>query len=189
VPRKTIIPFAIFIAVVAFLAIGLNRDPGEVPSPFIDKPAPGFTLPVLDDSILANSTLPSTGTTISNKDMAGKVWLFNVWASWCVACRDEHPLLIQLSQKNIVDIVGLNYKDVDTDARIWLKQFGNPYSVIAVDEMGNIGIEYGVYGVPETFVIDKKGVVRLKHIGPLTTADVENKILPLISSLQQEASS
>jgi cytochrome c biogenesis protein CcmG/thiol:disulfide interchange protein DsbE len=95
VPRKTIIPFAIFIAVIAFLAIGLNRDPGKVPSPFIGKPAPAFTLPVLADSMLVNSTLPSAGTTISNKDMTGKVWLFNVWASWCVACRDEHPLLIE----------------------------------------------------------------------------------------------
>ena len=117
--------------------------------------------------------------------MVGKVWLFNVWASWCVACRDEHPLLINLSRQNIVDIVGLNYKDLGTDASNWLKKFGNPYSVIAVDEIGNVGIDYGVYGVPETFVIDKKGIVRMKHIGPLTIDDMENKILPLISSLQE----
>ena len=184
-PGKTIIPFAIFIAVVGFLAIGLNRDPGEVPSPFIGKPAPVFSLPILTDSMQVDSTLSATAITISNTDMIGKVWLFNVWASWCVACRDEHPLLINLSRQNIVDIVGLNYKDLGTDASNWLKKFGNPYSVIAVDEIGNVGIDYGVYGVPETFVIDKKGIVRMKHIGPLTIDDMENKILPLISSLQE----
>jgi len=173
----------VFIALVGFLAIGLNRDPGEVPSPFIGKPAPAFSLPILPET-----TLFATQPEISNGDMAGKVWLFNVWASWCVACRDEHPLLIGLSRKNLVDIVGLNYKDTVADASQWLHRFGNPYSVIAVDESGNVGIDYGVYGVPETFIIDKKGLIRMKHIGPLTAQDMENKILPLISMLQGEKS-
>lgn len=184
--KKALLPFTAFIIIVGFLVIGLNLNPGEVPSPFIGKPAPEFSLPVLITPDQSQTTPLFKKNKLSEKDMLGKVWLFNVWASWCVACRDEHPLLIQLSNRNLVDIVGLNYKDKVQDARKWLQQFGNPYTLIALDEIGNVGIDYGVYGVPETFVIDKQGVIRLKHIGPLTNDDMQNKILPLVTSLQAE---
>ncbi|WP_423906052.1 DsbE family thiol:disulfide interchange protein [Candidatus Spongiihabitans sp.] len=185
--KKTLFPFTVFIVVVGFLAIGLNRNPGEVPSPFIGKPAPEFSLPTLITSEQSQMmSTPYKKDRLFKKDLLGKVWLFNVWASWCVACRDEHPLLVQLSHSGLADIVGLNYKDSVAEARKWLQQFGNPYTVIALDQTGDVGIDYGVYGVPETFVIDKQGIVRLKHIGPLTNDDVQNKIIPLVISLQEE---
>lgn len=179
--KKTLFPFAIFVIVIGFLAVGLKRNPAEVPSPLIGKPAAEFSLPTL-----ATAEQSQTTQAVSNKDLLGKVWLFNVWASWCAACRDEHPLLVELSQSGLVDIVGLNYKDNGEDARKWLRQFGNPYAVIAFDETGAVGIDYGVYGVPETFVIDKQGIVRMKHIGPLTNHDVQNKIIPLLITLKEE---
>ncbi|WP_424945874.1 DsbE family thiol:disulfide interchange protein [Candidatus Spongiihabitans sp.] len=177
----------VFIIVAGFLAIGLNLNPGEVPSPFIGKPAPEFSLPTLITSDQSQTMLTLfKKDRLSKKDLLGKVWLFNVWASWCAACRDEHPLLVQLSRSGLVAIVGLNYKDDAADARQWLRQFGNPYTVIAFDQTGDVGIDYGVYGVPETFIIDKQGIVRLKHIGPLTRDEVQSKIIPLVISLQEE---
>lgn len=174
--NKTLLPFLVFILIVVFLAIGLNLKPGEVPSPFIGKPAPKFSLETLGDKNLR----------ITRKEMLGKVWMLNVWASWCAACRDEHSLLNKISQDGVVEILGLNYKDTRFDANKWLDQFGNPYSVIAFDENGDVGIDYGVYGVPETFVIDKNGMVRLKHIGPLTRNDISQSIIPLVKSLEKE---
>ena len=171
--RKAIIPFVAFVAIMVFLAKGLSLNPGEVPSPFVDQAAPAFSLP----------ELLAPGATVTEKSMLGKPWLLNVWASWCAACRDEHPLLNDLSARKIVDIVGLNYKDQRDDAIGWLNAFGNPYATIAVDLDGAVGIDYGVYGVPETFVIDASGVVRLKHIGPLTAEDIETKVLPLLAEL------
>ena len=167
------IPLAVFVALAAFLAVGLTRDPREVPSPFIGKPAPDFKLTQLADEKLA----------FAPADMKGKVWLLNVWASWCVSCRVEHPLLVEMSKKNVVPIVGLNYKDGRGEGMQWLQRFGNPYSLSAFDADGKVGIDYGVYGVPETFVIDKKGVIRYKQIGPITPEALEKTLLPLIREL------
>ena len=175
--KKAILPFVIFIVVVGFLAAGLKLNPGRIPSPFVGKPAPAFSLP----------TLFSADKIITNESLIGKVWLLNVWASWCVGCRIEHPLLNQLSELNFVDIVGLNYKDTRTDANNWLLQHGDPYTTIIFDETGDTGIDYGVYGVPETFVIDKVGIVRLKHIGPLAAEDVEQTLVPLVNLLKGES--
>ena len=167
------IPLAVFVALAAFLAVGLTRDPREVPSPFIGKPAPAFKLTQLADEKLA----------FAPEDMKGKVWLLNVWASWCVSCRVEHPLLVEMSKKNVVPIVGLNYKDGRGEGMQWLQRFGNPYSLSAFDADGKVGIDYGVYGVPETFVIDKTGVIRYKQIGPITPEALEKTLLPLIREL------
>jgi cytochrome c biogenesis protein CcmG/thiol:disulfide interchange protein DsbE len=158
---------------VAFFAIGLTRDPREVPSPFIGKPAPAFRLEQLHDEKLA----------FTPEEMRGKVWLLNVWASWCVACQQEHPLLVDMSKQKIVPIVGLNYKDKREDGVRWLNRYGNPYLLSAHDFQGQVGIDYGVYGVPETFLIDKQGVIRFKQIGPITPEALEEKILPLIREL------
>lgn len=174
--KRFLIPLLIFIVLVAFLGIGLNLDPREVPSPLIGKPAPIFSLPRLDD--------PSKS--MSPKDMLGKVWLFNVWASWCGACRDEHPLLVALSKTGIVPIYGMDYKDTRQDAQQWLDMGGNPYVANAFDVNGRVGIDYGVYGVPETYVIDKKGIIVFKQIGPITEEVLRDKILPLVKGLQTQ---
>ena len=170
---KFAIPLAVFLGLVGFFAAGLSRDPHEVPSPFIGKAAPAFRLEQLHDAKAA----------FTPEDMKGKVWLLNVWASWCVSCRVEHPLLVEMSRRNVVPIVGLNYKDKREDGVQWLARFGNPYMLSAHDVEGRVGIDYGVYGVPETFVIDKAGVVRYKQIGPITPEALEKTILPLIRKL------
>ena len=170
---KFVIPLVLFLGLAVFFAIGLTRDPREIPSPFIGKAAPAFKLEQLADEKLA----------FTPEEMKGKVWLLNVWASWCVACRVEHPLLVEMSKQKLVPIVGLNYKDKRDEGLQWLKRFGNPYSLSAYDVEGKVGIDYGVYGVPETFVIDKQGVIRHKHIGPVTAEALEKTILPLIRKL------
>jgi cytochrome c biogenesis protein CcmG/thiol:disulfide interchange protein DsbE len=172
---RYMLPLGIFIVLVAFLAIGLNLNPREVPSPLIGKPAPAFTLPQLHQP----------EATFAPKDLQGRVWLLNVWASWCVSCRQEHPILVDLAKRNIVPIYGLNYKDPREDALRWLKQFGDPYVLSIADVEGRVGIDYGVYGVPETYVIDKAGVIRFKQIGPVTQDVLEKTILPLIRELQK----
>jgi cytochrome c biogenesis protein CcmG/thiol:disulfide interchange protein DsbE len=169
------IPLAIFVVLMAFLYVGLYRDPREVPSPLIDKPAPAFALSQLHDP----------ERKLTNADLKGKVWLLNVWASWCASCRDEHPLLMQLAATNAVPIYGLDYKDKPDAGRAWLAQNGNPYTASALDLDGRVGIDYGVYGVPETFLIDKQGIVRYKQIGPLTVESLQRKILPLVKELQK----
>jgi len=171
---RFLLPLAVFIILVVFLGIGLTLNPRQVPSPLIDKPAPVFHLQQLYDS----------SKTLSSEDNLGKVWMLNVWASWCVACRDEHPVLVELSKLGIVPIYGLNYKDQRDTAMQWLKQYGNPYETSIVDADGKVGIDYGVYGVPETYVIDKQGIIRYKHIGPVTIESLKNKILPLIEDLK-----
>lgn len=173
---KFIIPLLLFIVIAVFLALGLNLKPSEIPSPFINKPAPEFSAPKLD----------TPEQRLTPADLKGKVWLFNVWASWCVSCRAEHPILNQLAQQNAIVIIGLNYKDQPGDANNWLKTFGNPYNVSIMDQDGRIGIEYGVYGVPESFIIDKKGLIRYKHTGPVSAEDVQKVFLPLITKLQAE---
>ncbi|MCB1754655.1 MAG: DsbE family thiol:disulfide interchange protein [Gammaproteobacteria bacterium] len=158
------------------LAVGLKLDPKEVPSPFIGKPTPAFDLP----------RLYVEGETIGPKDMQGKVWLLNVWASWCVSCRAEHGVITRLIDQTKIEVIGLNYKDAGPDAKRWLAQFGNPYYAVAVDAEGRTGIDWGVYGVPETFLIDKKGIIRLKHIGPVFDTDLSEKLIPLIEQLRAE---
>jgi cytochrome c biogenesis protein CcmG/thiol:disulfide interchange protein DsbE len=170
---RGLIPLAVFVVMAAFLAVGLKLDPREVPSPLIDKPAPAFTLPRLD----------SPDKTLSPADLKGQVWLFNVWASWCVSCRQEHPLLVELSRTGEVPIYGLDYKDDIGAAHDWLDRMGNPYLASVVDADGRVGIDYGVYGVPETYLIDKEGTIRYKQIGPLTPAVIEKKILPMVREL------
>jgi len=169
------IPLAIFVILMAFLYVGLSRDPREVPSPLVDKPAPAFALAELHDP----------ARKLTNADLKGKVWLLNVWASWCVSCRAEHPLLMQLAASNVVPVYGLDYKDKPDAGLAWLAQNGNPYTASVVDRDGRVGIDYGVYGVPETFLIDKLGIVRYKQIGPLTVESLQQKILPLVRELQK----
>ncbi len=172
--KKFLIPLAVFVVLLGFLGVGLTLNPREVPSPLIDKAAPAFSL----------SQLHEADKTLTPADLKGKVWLLNVWASWCVSCRQEHPLLVELGKSNVVPIYGLNYKDQRLDALKWLDQFGNPYTASIVDADGKVGIDYGVYGVPETFLIDKEGVIRYKQIGPITPQVLQEKLLPMIRNLQ-----
>ena len=174
--KRTLIPLFAFMILVVFLGIGLTKDPRKLPSPFIGKVAPAFALPQLYD----------LNKTFSPKDMFGKVWILNVWASWCVSCRAEHHVLNLMIKNNNVNLIGLNYKDEVADARRWLSRYGNPYQLSVSDVEGLAGIEWGVYGVPETFVIDKKGIVRLKHTGPVTNQDITEEIIPLIELLEKE---
>ncbi|MFM2395432.1 MAG: hypothetical protein RLZZ434_14 [Pseudomonadota bacterium] len=174
--KKALIPFALFIIMAGFLFKGLFLNPREVPSPLVGKPAPAFSLPLLDQP----------AKTFSPKDMLGQVWLFNVWASWCGACRDEHPLLVELAKTGLVPLVGMDYKDTVTEAEQWLAERGNPYLLSAVDADGRVGIDYGVYGVPETYVIDKAGVIAYKQIGPVTLESLRDDILPLVKRLQAQ---
>ena len=173
--KRYLLPLLVFVLLAGFLAVGLKRDPREVPSPLIDKPAPAFSLPQLD----------APDQQVSPKDLLGQVWLLNVWASWCVACRQEHPLLVEVSKAGQVKLFGLNYKDKREDALGWLQQFGNPYLKSMSDTEGLVGIDYGVYGVPETFVIDKQGVIRYKQIGPVTPEALRDTLLPLVAKLEK----
>ena len=189
--KKVFIPLVFFFGLVIFLAIGLNRDPREIPSPLIGKPAPAFSLDTLD----ANA--PKFGP----QDMKGKVWMLNVWATWCVACREEHPVLVAFSKANQLPIVGLSYKEIQPQdaaskqsddvklqvarerSAVWLQRHGNPYTTSVMDLDGRVGIQYGVYGVPETYVIDQQGVIRFKHVGAVTPQLLAEKILPLMQGL------
>ncbi len=174
---RFLIPLVVFLSLVGLFMVGLKLDPREVPSPLIDKPAPSFSLPDLHDE----------SKTVSTEDFKKhKVSLFNVWASWCVACRQEHPLLVELSRQDVVPIYGLNYKDKRSDALNWLNRLGNPYTASAFDEKGRVGIDWGVYGVPETFVVDGKGIIRYKQIGPITEEAWQETILPLIEKIRAE---
>jgi cytochrome c biogenesis protein CcmG/thiol:disulfide interchange protein DsbE len=170
---KGLIPLGVFAILVAFLWAGLSLNPSEVPSPLIDKPAPLFSLPLLEDP--TRSLAPG--------DLKGRVWMLNVWASWCVSCRQEHPVLVRLSETGEVPIYGLDYKDHPDDAKNWLARFGNPYTASLIDADGRVGIDYGVYGVPETYLIDKEGIIRYKHIGPVTPQVIEETILPKVREL------
>jgi cytochrome c biogenesis protein CcmG/thiol:disulfide interchange protein DsbE len=173
---RYLIPLGLFIILVVFLAIGLGRDPHEVPSPLINKPAPAFKLAQLKD--------PSK--TFSAEEMRGRVWLLNVWASWCISCRDEHPLLLEYARSGVVPIYGLNYKDRPEDAIAWLGELGDPYLLSVSDLDGRVGIDYGVYGAPETYLIDQQGVIRFKQIGPVTPDVWTKTILPLAQELNRK---
>jgi cytochrome c biogenesis protein CcmG/thiol:disulfide interchange protein DsbE len=194
---KFLVPLAIFLVLVGFFWKGLQLNPGEVPSPLIDKPAPSFSLPQVQN----------VQTNFSSQDMRGKVWLLNVWASWCESCREEHPALVAFARQNLVPMVGLNYEELRGDGSIdkaqiakltpdeelklarqraqqWLSQRGDPYVLTALDLDGQVGIDYGVYGVPETYVIDREGVIRHKHIGPITDQVLQDEILPIVRKLK-----
>ena len=197
--KRYLIPAALFIVLIGFLAVGLKRDPRDVPSPLVGKPAPTFTLPQLDND-----------KQFATSDLRGQVWLLNVWASWCVSCREEHPVLVKFSTSGAtsVPIVGLSYKEVRGDASIdaermsapdemrlarqradaWLVNRGNPYALTAMDLDGRVGIDYGVYGVPETYVIDKRGTIRMKHTGPITEQSLAERIVPLLAELNKKGS-
>lgn len=192
---KFLVPLLLFFGLAGFLAFGLTLNPREVPSPLIDKPAPDFSLARLDQP----------GQTFALKEMKGEVWLLNVWASWCVACREEHPVLVRMAQQKLVPVVGLNYKEVRGDgainargmaleaetsmaierARTWLKDHGNPYVLSVLDIDGRVGIDFGVYGVPETFLIDREGRIRYKHIGPITPDALQNVLMPKVEELRR----
>jgi cytochrome c biogenesis protein CcmG/thiol:disulfide interchange protein DsbE len=171
--KKYIIPLVVFVALGLLLAYGLNLDPRRIPSPLIGKPLPAFSL----------STVADPARKVSRDDLRGRVYLLSVWASWCVACREEHPLLNELTSRKAVTIIGLNYKDKREDALRWLGVLGNPYEVSLSDQDGRLGIDLGVYGVPETFLIDKEGVIRYKQIGPMTPEVWEKIIAPKIKEL------
>ncbi len=173
---RYLIPLVIFVVLAVFLAIGLTRDPHELKSVLINKPAPTFRVP----------QLKAADKTISNEDMRGKVWLLNVWASWCVACREEHPYLIEYAKSGVVPIYGLNYKDRREDALATLDELGDPYLVSAVDLDGRVGIDFGVYGAPETYVIDQGGTIRFKYVGPMMPDVWKEKILPVVQELNRQ---
>jgi len=193
--KRFLIPLGVFFVLLIFLAIGLTLNPRDIPSPLKDKPAPAFKL----------SQLGAGGKTFSPEDMKGKVWLLNVWASWCVSCRQEHPVLVEMNRRNAVPIIGLSYKELRGDgdvdmgkinpadepalaerrAQAWLASHGNPYQLTAMDLDGRVGIDYGVYGVPETYVIDKAGVIRMKHTGPISPESLQKQILPLVAELSK----
>jgi len=170
---RFLVPLGVFGALVILLGVGLTLNPREVPSPLIGKPAPQFSLPQLHapDRMFAPA------------DLSGRVWVLNVWASWCPPCLVEHPHITNLARMGIAPVVGLNYKDRREEAINWLRRHGDPYELSASDIAGRIAIDYGVYGVPETYVIDQRGVIRYKHIGPVTADIVKKKIVPLIRDL------
>jgi len=194
---RFLIPLVVFVVLVGFLWKGLALNPGEVPSPLIDKAAPSFSLPQVQNA----------QTNFASRDMRGKVWLLNVWASWCESCREEHPTLVAFAHQNLVPMVGLNYEELRGDGSIdkaqidklspdeelkfarqraqqWLNQRGDPYVLTALDLDGQVGIDYGVYGVPETYVIDQQGIIRYKHIGPITDQVLQDEILPVVRKLK-----
>lgn len=173
---RYLIPLGLFLALVVFLALGLGRNPNELPSALINKTAPTFRLPQLKDP----------ASTFSAEDMRGKVWLLNVWASWCVGCRDEHPWLLDYAKSGVVPIYGLNYKDKAEDALAWLNELGDPYVLSAVDFDGRVAIDYGVYGAPETYLIDQNGTIRFKQVGPLSPDIWKQKVLPLVQELNRQ---
>ena len=172
---RTLIPATIFAILVVFFWVGLSLDPSKVPSPLIDKPAPAFTLPTLRDA----------GTEITEQALRGQVSLLNVWATWCVGCRQEHDMLLTIAREGLVPIYGLNYKDERPNALNWLQQLGDPYEANAVDQSGEAAIDWGVYGAPETFLIDADGIVRYKHIGPLTPDVWREELRPRIENLKR----
>ncbi len=174
---KFLIPLLIFLVISGFLGVGLVLDPKEVPSPLVGKPAPALSLPALDNP----------ERIVTTEEFLGKPWMLNVWATWCVSCRAEHRLLVEMAKHTDIPIVGLDYKDDADDAKQWLRQLGDPYAVTAFDEKGRIAIDWGVYGTPETYLIDKEGIIRFKQIGPIDAKVMQEKILPLVKQLQEEA--
>lgn len=178
-----LIPLILFAALAGFLFKGLALDPAELPSPLIGKLAPAFTVAQLPRT----PNDPQLGS-FSSHDLDGQVWVLNVWASWCGPCVQEHPYLVSLAQQRPVPLVGLNYKDLPADAQPWLARLGDPFTYLLDDRRGDVGLDWGVYGVPETFIIGKAGKVRYKHIGPVDAQSLEDKLIPMIDQLQKEPS-
>lgn len=179
--KHGLIPLGVFGVLVTFLAMGLTLQPRQLPSPLLDRPAPAFRL----------AELQAPERVLTPQALRGKVWLLNVWASWCAACRNEHPVLVELAtservRSGALSLYGLNYKDQRGPALDWLARLGNPYTGSAFDADGLVGIDYGVYGVPETFVIDRRGVIRHKLTGPLTPELLRDTVLPLVDRLGAE---
>ncbi len=170
---RYLLPLVVFVIMIGFFWVGLGKDPHLLPSALLDKPAPAFTL----------NDLHNPEKSYANADMQGKVWVLNVWASWCAACRSEHPLFMDIARQGEINLYGLNYKDKRNDAMTWLRQLGNPYIASLSDLSGDVGIDYGVYGVPETFIIDKQGIIRMKYVGPVSRAAWQEKLLPKIKEL------
>ena len=188
-------PLIGFALLVVLLAVGLSLNPRDVPTPLVGKPAPMFRL----------ERLETPGESFSPQDMLGKVWLLNVWSTWCISCRQEHPVLLEMAKNPAVTLIGVNYKEVRGDgaldadkiapdaeitlalerASAWLRKHGNPYRLSVLDLDGRVGIDYGVYGVPETYLIDKAGIIRLKQTGPITPDVFASKILPLLVELSK----
>ena len=175
-----LLPFAVFVLIVALLGFGIwwgeRHDPREVPSPLIDKPAPTFSLPLLDDPTKK----------LGSDDLKGQPYLLNVFASWCFACRDEHPILMSDGKTLGIKLVGFDYKDEPEDAKRWIAQFGDPYDVIVADYPGNVAIDFGVTGAPETFLVDAHGIIRYKYISPITPEVIKTELLPRISLLKKD---
>lgn len=172
---KYLIPLAIFLVLTGFLFKGLSKDPSQVPSPLVNKAAPAFSLPVL-----------GSPTTFSPEQFLGRVWLLNVWGSWCAACLIEHPLFNEASKNGSLTLVGLAWKDREDASRAWLVRHGNPYEVVVSDLVGDTAIDYGVYGAPESFLIDKKGIIRFKKTGPFSPEEFNEVLLPMVAQLEKE---
>lgn len=179
------LPLGIFLALAAMLWQPLGRAPTALPSPLVDHPVPRFNLAPLPADLPRAGTGTATPAPFNPAQMQGRVWMLNVWASWCAACREEHPLLVDLSRSHSVPIVGLNYQDDPAKGRAWLNHHGDPYLTTAQDVDGRVGMDLGVYGVPETFVIDKQGRIRLRHAGPITPQVLQDSLLPLIAELER----
>lgn len=171
---RFVLPLAVFLALAVMLGLGLQRDPRDLPSALLEQPAPAIDRPLLEDP---QQRLPL-------QDLRGQTWLLNVWASWCAPCRQELPVLAELSKRDGVAIYGLNYKDQPDKARALLRLAGNPYRASAMDSDGRMGMDFGIQGVPETFVIDRQGRVRYRHAGPVTPEIWRDRLLPVIRSLQ-----
>ncbi|MCB2052950.1 MAG: DsbE family thiol:disulfide interchange protein [Geminicoccaceae bacterium] len=176
-----VVPVIVFVAIAAFLAVGLTRDPQKLPSALLDKPVPAFSLPPLAGRA-GDAPVDTLG--LSDEDLGkGEVTLVNVFASWCVPCRVEHPLITELAEEGVT-VHGINYKDAPADAVGWLERLGDPYARIGADENGRAGIEWGVYGVPETFIVDQKGTIVFKQVGPIQERDLEETIRPILEHLR-----
>ena len=179
---RYVVPVLLFLVVAGFLLVGLDRNPSEIPSPLIGKAAPAWSLPRLVP-IGERAGKAADAASLEGASLKGAPYLLNVWASWCAPCLQEHPLLIELANRKVLPIVGVNYKDKPEDARAWLARHGNPFAAIVADREGRTAIDFGVYGVPETFLVDAQGVIRFKHIGPLTGEVVRGRLLPAIAAL------
>lgn len=177
--KKFLIPIVIFVLIGGLLWKGLSLDPRRIPSPLIGKPSPEFSL----------ARVKHPEKRVATRDLLGRVYLLNIWASWCAACRQEHPLLMDINHSKLIPVIGLNYKDKRADALGFLNELGNPFEMSLSDTDGRVGIDLGVYGVPETFVIDKKGIIRYKHIGPISEKALMDKIMPVVRQYQNAPAS
>ena len=178
-----VLPLLVFGVIAGFLLVGLSRDPALLPSVLIDKPVPAFSAPLLPGSV-KDTAAAAAADNFGPESLEGRVWVLNVWASWCVACVAEHEVITTMTNLVSVPVIGLNYKDIDADATAWLQRFGNPYDHVPTDANGRIGIDFGLYGVPETYIVDKAGKIRYKHVGPVDQDALQDKLLPLIQELQ-----